>query len=372
MRIVYLSGSDIPSRSANSIQVMRMCEAFAGAGHETTLIGRRLKGGRQDDPYEFYGVRSNFELDLVGCRRIRGQSLFGLPALGARLGRYDPQEVLIYARDIYGLWLAVRMGFRAVYEAHAAPYNVLIRHLETTVLKSPRLLRLVVISEALKRMYIGRYNVAHKTVVCHDAAAVPGPTDAGELPWPPCRRTLQIGYTGHLYPGKGAEIVLACAERLCEYDFHIVGGTEADIAFWKARATSNVLFHGFLAPGRLDRARARFDVLLLPAQRSVIVPYSRSDIAAYMSPLKLFEYMASRRPIIASDLPVLREVLDERTAVLVCPDDPDRWVEAIRRCEAPAYRRALADRAYEVFLERHTWDRRARAVLSDIPWRAAG
>ncbi|MDI9430228.1 MAG: glycosyltransferase [Planctomycetota bacterium] len=366
MKIVYLSGSDIPSRSANSIQVMRMCEAFAGAGHETTLIGRRFKGGRQDDPYEFYGVRRNFELDLVACRRIRGQSLLGLPALGARLRRYDPEQVLIYARDVYGLWLAVRMGFRAVYEAHAAPYNVLIGHLETTVLKSPRLLRLVVISEALKRMYIGRYNVAHKTVVCHDAAAVPGPADAGDLPWPPCRRTLQIGYTGHLYPGKGAEIVLACAERLCEYDFHIVGGTDADIAFWKAKATSNVLFHGFLAPGRLDRARARFDVLLLPAQRSVIVPYSRSDIAAYMSPLKLFEYMASRRPIIASDLPVLREVLNERMAMLVPPDDMDRWVEAIQKCGDRSWGNVLADHAYNTFVEHYTWDTRARKVLEGI------
>jgi len=368
MRIVYLSGSAVPSRDARSIQVMRMCEAFGANGHDVTLVGKQSERNPVEDVYDYYGVRKCFKLSLIPCRTVKGSNILVLPALYARLRRHDPDEVLIYARDIYGASLAIRMGFRVIYEAHSSPYNQLIRHLETSLLGKRRLLRLIVISQALADFYVARFGIADRTVVCHDAAAVPSGSSNADLSWPPCRDTLQIGYTGHLYPGKGAEIIVECARRLPQYDFHIIGGRDADIAHWRRQAPANLRFHGFLQPALLDQARERFDVLLLPAQRSVIVPHSHEDIAGYMSPLKLFEYMASRRAIISSDLPVLREVLDERMAVLVPPEDTDQWVAAIQRCENWSYRSALAEAAYNAFREHYTWEKRAQRVLSGVGW----
>jgi len=366
VRIVYLSASNIPSRRANSIQVMRMCEAFAQIGYKTTLIGKQFGSGARVDPYEYYGVTKNFELELIPCRKIKGANIFLLPSLYARLRRYDPREVLIYARDIYGVSLAARMGFRVVYEAHAAPYNRVIRLLEACLLQSPRLVRLVVISEALKTFYTSRSNISEKVVVCPDAAAVPSMSLNEELSWPPCRDTLQIGYTGHLYPGRGVEIIIECARRLPAYDFHIVGGTEHAIPLWKEQATANVYFHGFLKPSIVHAARARCDVLLMPYQKEIINPHSNLNTVPWMSPMKLFEYMASRRAIIASDLPVLREVLDEQMAVFVEPDNPDQWVEAILCCEDRSFRQSLADSAYRAFLDQYTWKKRAQKVLAGI------
>ncbi len=347
---------------------MRMCEAFGRNGHDVTLVGKQPERRPVEDVYDYYGVRKCFQLSLIPCRAVKGSNILVLPALYARLRRHDRSEVLIYARDIYGASLAIRMGFRVIYEAHSSPYNPLIRHLETSLFRRHRLLRLVVISQALADFYVARFDIADRTVVCHDAAAVPSESSNANLSWPPCRDTLQIGYTGHLYPGKGAEIIVECARRLPQYDFHIVGGRDADIAHWRGQAPANLRFHGFLEPALLDQARERFDVLLMPAQRSVIVPHSHEDIAGYMSPLKLFEYMASRKAIISSDLPVLREVLDERMAVLVPPDDTDQWVSAIKRCESRPYRSALAEAAYQAFREHHTWDKRADCVLSGVPW----
>jgi len=366
VRIIYLSASAIPSRGADSIHVVRMCEAFGKNGHETTLVGKQCGNGPIDDIYGYYGAQRNFELDLIHCRPFKGVGILTLPKLYVRLRRYDPKEVLIYARDIYGISLAVQMGFRVIYESHAAPYNSLVRHLETTLLKNPHLIQLVVISGALKAMYMSRFAIGRKNVVCHDAATVPGPGDPGDLPWPPCRRTLQIGYTGHLYPGRGIEIIVDCAKCLPQYDFHVVGGTEADIAFWKGQAPGNLYFHGFLQPAITHHARARCDVLLMPYQKVLRNGHTAIDTAPWMSPMKMFEYMASRKAIIASDLPVLREVLDERKAVLLPPDDTERWVEAIRRCEDRRFRDSLAQNAYEAFLADYTWEKRAATVLSGV------
>ncbi len=366
MRIVYLSGAVIPSRGANSIQVMRMCEAFAHNGHVTTLIGKQSRVDPLQGVWEYYGVHEDFEVILIPYRWSKGAGVFTLSTLYSRLRGYDPKEVLIYARDIYGVSLALRMGFRVIYEAHAAPYNHLIRYLETTLLKNPRLMRLVVISEALRTLYASRFDIAHKTVVCHDAASLPNGSLHEELSWPLCRDTLQIGYTGHLYPGRGIEIIIECARCLPQHDFHIIGGTEEGIAFWRARATANVRFHGFLKPAVIHAARARCDVLLMPYQKVIVNPHSRLNTVPWMSPMKLFEYMASRKAIIASDLPVLREVLDERTAILVEPDDPEKWVHAIRRCEDRVVRSSLAQNAYQIFSDRFTWRRRAEVVLDGV------
>lgn len=366
MKIVYLSGSAIPSRGANSIQVMRMCEAFAVNGHATTLIAKQYETNQACAVYKYYGVREKFELVLLSCRKIKGLNVLLLPKLYRILKRYDPAEVLIYARDIYGASLAVQMGFRVIYEAHAAPYNRVISHLEASLLKNPRLIRLVVISKALETLYTSKFDIKEKVVVCHDAALVPNLSSSADLAWPVCRGTLQIGYMGHLYPGRGVEIILECAKRLPEYDFHIVGGEESDIVFWKSRSSANVYFHGFLEPAAIHNAHAKCNVLLMPYQREIINPHSHLNTVPWMSPMKLFEYMASHRAIVASDLPAIREVLDEHMAVLVQPDDLEQWINGIRRCEDPPYRQSLADNAYNAFVQHHTWEKRARTVLNGV------
>jgi len=349
---------------------MRMCEAFAENGHETTLIGKQFEDSLSQGIYEYYGVQKNFELLLIPCRKIKGVNVLVLPKLCRILRRYDPEGVLVYARDIYGASLAIRMGFRVIYEAHAAPYNGLIRYLEASLLKNSRLIRCVAISEALKTLYTSQFDIADKVVVCHDAAVVPNVSVSTSLPWPACRDTLQIGYTGHLYPGRGIEIILECAKRLPQCDFHIVGGEEKDITFWKAESPVNACFHGFLEPAVIHEARARCDVLLMPYQREITNPHSHLNTVPWMSPMKLFEYMASRRAIVASDLTALREVLDEQTAVLVEPADPEQWVNAILRCHDQGFRQSLAEHAYGVFLERHTWGKRAQMVLEGITTKA--
>jgi len=366
MRILYLSTSNVPSRQANSIQVMKMCEAFAQNGHAVTLIARQYERSQTDDPFDYYGVEKNFELVLIRRRNVKGLGIRMLPRLYALLRRHDRRETLIYARDIYGASLALRMGFRVVYEAHAVRDSRVLHCLEAMLLKSPRLIRLVVISGALKALYASIFTFDRDLVVCHDAATVANGSTSETLSWPSCRNTLQIGYTGQLYPGKGAEIVIECAKYLAEYDFHIIGGSEDDIALWKVHATPNVYFHGFVQPGIVHEARNKCDILLMPPQKTVLLSDGRTDIANCMSPLKLFEYMASHRPIIASNLPVLREVLDDSMAILVPPDDVNAWITAIKRCEDRAVREALAERAYQAVVERYTWKKRAERALEGI------
>jgi glycosyltransferase involved in cell wall biosynthesis len=105
------------------------------------------------------------------------------------------------------------------------------------------------------------------------------------------------------------------------------------------------------------------DVLLLPNQDKLMV--MGEDIGKFTSPLKLFEYMASGRAIVASDLPVIREVLDENSAYLADSSDEKMWLEAIksiRKDPADAERRALKAKKEA---EKYTWKSRAARMIGN-------
>ena len=147
------------------------------------------------------------------------------------------------------------------------------------------------------------------------------------------------------------------------------GGNAKDVERWKAITgpPANLIFHGHVSPAEADGYRLAMDVLIAPYQQEVHNAGGSQDIARWMSPLKIFEYMAAGKPIIASDLPVLREVLQHnRQALLVPPADVDGWQQAVRRLSDPRLRGQLGEQALRTFQQSHTWKQRANLVLHGL------
>ena len=366
MKIAYLSGYPIPSQRACSVHVMNMCQALSKHGHDVTLFGFFEGGQRHVDPFEYYGVAQTFTLQRCRSRRRRGEVLLAVPWLYRRLRRYDRRNTLVYSRNLYWAVLAAQMRFRVIYESHWVPPTRGFFWLEKRLFAAKSFEKMVVISRALEAAYRSKCTPSPTIDVCHDAAN-PSPVDAIACSaWPTERAVLQVGYTGSLGKGRGIELILACAELLPQCDFHLAGGADQKNQAWKSGDRPNVHFHGFLEPSQVQGFLARCDVLLMPYQGGLVLSRRGVDSTNWMSPMKMFEYMAAKRAIIASDLPVLREVLTERNAILADAHDVDAWVEAIRRCEDPSYRDSLADNAYADLREQYTWDKRAQKALEGV------
>jgi glycosyltransferase involved in cell wall biosynthesis len=142
---------------------------------------------------------------------------------------------------------------------------------------------------------------------------------------------------------------------------------EDRVRFAEAGVRSNLILHGYHPPSQLGEFFERFDVCVAPYQRTVAVS-GGGDTSAYISPLKIFEYMAWAKPILSSDLPVLREVLvDGYNAVLLPPDEVGAWATALRRLMiSPEECRRLGSPARAEFVRRYTWRERARQVLAGV------
>jgi glycosyltransferase involved in cell wall biosynthesis len=372
MQILYLSLSYVPSRRASSIQVMKMCQALAQAGHSVTLVTKqcaeRQEPGVADD-FAFYGVEPLFELVKISRPEKSGGGLRYSWRQWQRLRHGRATYTLVYSRDLWGGWLATRQGYPVLFEAHGLPSGKVGRMLMRQLLAASTLRRLVTISQALADDFerAGLRPIYGDVVVAHDGAE--GTVANGNIGNTKQDGRLQIGYVGHLYPGKGMEIVAPLARQLPDQQFHVIGGTEKDIHAWQQSGLpANLGLHGFVSPPQLADCYQNLDILLLPPQSQVYGATGGQDIGQWMSPMKLFEYMAAGKAIISSDLPVLREVLtDERNALLVPPDEVEAWVTAVNRLiNNPELRQYLGHTARQDFLANYTWDARARKVLDGL------
>jgi glycosyltransferase involved in cell wall biosynthesis len=385
LRILYFADIRFPLERANGIQTMETCHALAERGHTVDLVVRPDTHERARDPFEFYGVPPQPRLHVERARVTGPETARRVSYLAFAAGRATgaTRADIVMTRDLSVASMIVQlpraMRPPVVYESHGyspdvarALPDLVATATEPSTTKLRRLARreetvwrdadgYVTITAGLAAEYQRRFGARKLVAVIADGVRVADepPADADRAR----RATTVVGYAGHLYPWKGVEVFIDALARVPDVQGLVVGGheQEPDLGRLKARASAleidgRVTFTGFVTPPRVRGFLADTDILVLPNPASAISTH-------FTSPLKLFEYMAAGRAIVASDLPSIREVLQhEETALLVAPGDPVSLADAIRRlCADLALRDRLARAASAASLE-YSWGRRAERL----------
>ena len=382
MRLLYLADIRFPLERANGIQSVETCHALAGRGHEVTMVVRPDTQAPPRDPYEFYGLPRIPQLRIEvapitgpATARRAGYLTF---TIGRAAGR--ARQDLIFTRDLglASLLLRLPSALRAplVYEAHTIAADAAAARpqlLTTAEAASPaKLQRLtkrdervwhnadgyVTITAGLKGELVSRFGPRERIAVVPDGVRTASVQTPNPKP-----RAFTIGYAGHLYPWKGVDLIVEAVAALKDTRGLIIGGHEQEPDLARVRAlaeqldcASRITFTGMIPPAAVAARLHEADVLILPNPKSAI----STD---FTSPLKLFEYMAAGRPIVASDLPAFREVLrHEENALLVEAGTPQAIVAGIQRIkDDPALGLRLAARA-AADVRDFTWARRAERL----------
>ncbi len=380
----------IPSERANAVQVLNQCQALIKNGQKVELyVSHRLSQTKEvakmTDLARVFGLTHlprilrlpSLDTTLVADRLPAGLSLAAfyvqhlsfLAAAAAALMVRRPE--VVYTREIILPLLArplVGPRTRLLVELHTFPQTRLGRLILKLGLKKTD--GAVVITHGLARR-LAEAGLRPRLIVLPDGVAerfFERPAGRRELKRRlglPQKRPLVL-YAGGLYwAWKGVDTLLL-AQRFLDSRawLVVVGGSPEEKDYLGLQKRINqlglkrVALTGFVPPVRVPDYLQAADVLVLPNS-------ARSEISRlYTSPMKLFEYLASGRPVVASDLPSLKEVLDHgRNAFLVRPDEPVSLAAGVSLLlDEPGLGQALARGGLET-ARAYTWDQRARKLL---------
>jgi glycosyltransferase involved in cell wall biosynthesis len=372
MNINYVTFSVFPAQSAHSIHIMKICQALADNGHKVTLIAPDRKDASDssvDEIFKFYNIKGDFSFIKLAVPMIKGWKLL-YPFYVSKFVSKNNKGI-VFTRHAEIAAVTTLLKIPTILEFHHTGYtgNAIQKLLYKKLFKSSSLLKIVVISEALKNAFVKKGFNKNNLLVAHDGSDLA--SNKSKIALDKGSYQLEAGYVGQLYEGKGIEIIVDVAAHVPHVRFHIVGGQTDDIAKWKGKADSNnlsnIVFHGFVPQTFISEYINAFDVCLLPNQRKVsFFGNSTVNISDYTSPLKMFDYMAHGKTIIASDLPVLREVLNENNAILCDPEDLDSWANALNKLanDVPL-REKLSENALADFTSKYTWKKRAEYIIDN-------
>jgi glycosyltransferase involved in cell wall biosynthesis len=283
---------------------------------------------------------------------------------------------LMYAWPLQAASLASLINQKTLFEVHDRPRGTLGPVLFRLMLRGRGLERILPISESLEAWLEQHYRFSRfgcESRVIRSGVDLDG---YGDLQEPSEARRqlgyqdiLTVGYTGHLYPGRGVDLLYELAKRNPEVQFLWVGGTEQAIRSWReklnAEDVANILLAGFKTQQELPLYQAASDILVMPYEQTITVS-SGANTEEFASPMKVFEYLAAGRAILSSDLPVLREVLHEGIAFFAPPEDVDAWDHVLGHLIDDQSTRVELATASRSEAQKYSWEARAKRALEGL------
>lgn len=379
-KIIYASDAVLPSLRANAVHIMRMCDAFAENGVDVTLYCN--DGGDVEKMYEVYGVRNHFHIVAPSQKKVTGRIQNYIKWIlcawrNSKSIRKNYKNAFVYGRSLFLIFfLGNKYPFS--YEVHAVPNNRIVAMIERRLLGSKKLVSLVAISNPLKDYYskLMPKELDGKIKVLHDGADI---VDTGTVQKAVIDNSgsrypnVNIGYVGSLYPGKCMEVLLPIAKAMADVKLHIVGGDEEWVKHWQTEADkkgiNNLVFYGKVTPAEVASYYEALDICVMSYSQKVYVGKdTKHEIGQWISPLKLFEAMAHKKAIVVTDLPSIREVInDGEDAILIDASDINGWVMAIKSlAENDEMRCQLGENAQKKLENDFSWVKRTQKIISDF------
>jgi len=374
----YFANIRFPTEKAHGIQIAKMCEALAPRCSTLRLIVPERKNPKiTESAFSYYKLRKNFTVIKVpifdptflfsfsGGLYIKAETIIFIFAL-KKFFRMDANKgTHAFCRDETLLPALLKEYSHVVWEAHNIP-----RRKKWYVPFWKRCKKIIAISAGIKNE-LARVGVdPEKIIIARDAVDLGlfspsvSKKEARKQLGVPLEKKIVL-YAGHLYPWKGSGTLVRAANEFSKTDnalFYLVGG---DVEELKDPEISRLCLENENIRIIPSRPHTEIPVWLATADILVLPNTASSKISKeFTSPLKLFEYMASRRPILASDIPSIREVLNESNAFLVEPDNFVSLANAIRQIlKEGDNTNMLTEQAFSD-VRTHTWENRAEKILA--------
>ncbi|KKS56665.1 MAG: Glycosyl transferase group 1 [Candidatus Magasanikbacteria bacterium GW2011_GWA2_42_32] len=374
IKIFYAINARIPTEKAHGIQTMKTCEALSEFGADVTLIIPRRFNEIKESPYEYYGVKNNFKIKKLPVLDLffwDSSFSFLIKTFSFAVACFFyflfKRNYVLYARGEIILPLAKLPTGNIFWEAHIKTENFSIYKRVIKKVKG-----LIVVNKHFKNELIRDYDLMEEKVlwapdgVDLDKFNIKTSKEEARkhLDLPNAKKIILSSTSFLLW--KGADIFLKSAHLLPEGCFILLfkSGEKKHVEEFIAEKEKNGIKNILILE---KQPYEKIPLFLKSADILVLNGTNKSDISKYYtSPLKMFEYMASQRPILSADVISFREILNDGSAVFYESDNAADFAAKIHfifnnypTCEKKAIM------AFNNSLE-FTWKKRAEAIIKFI------
>jgi glycosyltransferase involved in cell wall biosynthesis len=380
-KLLYIHIASVQSpksggQNTTLLQVFSMCNAFVGSGYKVTLAMQENEGFEKNlEVFINNTFKSGIKFEIVTWKQ-KSKNLF----INRFLVRNSIVQIatqnnpdIIFSRDSFMLNSLTKFNIPLIFESHNSKlhtrHTILHKYLEKRLLRvtrSPNFKCLFSISEALSKYWEQKGVPQSKLFAWHDgfdASLFEKHIDKNNARSGldiPIDKTI-VTYTGGLYPDRDIENIVYLGREFSDVMFLVIGGPEKHRQNFEKMSqeedVKNINFMGFVEHNMIPYYLYASDILL--ALWSSKVPTIN-----YCSPLKIFEYMAAGRTIVAHGFPTIREVLENQKDSILC--EPDNFDSlklslsiAIKDKNNSNYGEIARDKAFKLY----SWDNRVKELL---------
>ncbi len=358
-KIIYIAEFSLPNMSAYAVHVLKMCDNFCKHGDVELIIPHKKGSYIFKKIKKEYLLKENFKITSLFSSKKR-PSLFSRIYFSLKINNYlnlNNYNMIISRSIISSLMLAF-LGKKNILEIHSEMTGSTKYLFKISKLYFVRknLKFILLHSKLLKILKIKSKNFCF----LEDAVQKEDFSNNQQK-----MKKFTCAYSGSFAKGKGLETIYAIANKAPHIKFDLFGNRKTmDYNLSLKKIPKNIKFKGFLTYNKISNILPKYKILLMPYQKQVGVLIKKIDVSSYFSPLKLFEYMATGRIIIASDLKVYKKILrNYHNSIVLNPNHTNKWVKKINQIFKTKKYDYLGNNAKKD-LKKYTWESRVNKVIT--------
>ena len=368
MRICYLTSSEIPSTSANSIATVKICEAFTELKNEVILITRNVKNNNKDI-FKFYDVKFKFKI-----KKIKNFNKFPLGikyylfSLISIISSLNFKPDFYITRNFFTCFLLVLLRKKVIIEIHHDLNNesrivkILIRF--TKFLNSKYVIRIITITNGIKNEYVNsKYIDESKTLLLPSGSSI-----KNKFRFNLKKKEFKIGYFGSLYKSRGIDLILKLSKIDKKNKYFLYGDLKNLSKSNLKNVSKNLKLRNHIPYREVAAVLDKMDILLMPYISSITVHGNVGDITKYTSPLKLFDYLCAGKIIICSDYDVLKEIIQNKKNAIFIKNykNPYSWKNEITKLKNQSSKQFIMSRNNYLLSKKFSLKQRAKLILNSV------
>jgi len=354
----YVAEINLPSKSAYPLHVLKMCDAFASLNYKVNLIifykKKKLSFNSIKKKYNlknFFIINSLFNIK-------KNYNFFDRYKLALFSEKIIGRNSLIISRSIItSLYLAFKRK-KNILELHHELQNLtkFFFNFRNFFIKEKDLKFILIHKNLLKKLSLKKKD----SIILDDA------TDISDFKISKDKILNQCVYTGSLLKGKGMEIIVKLAFLNPKIVFNIYGDKK-DIQKNESKILKrkNIIFNNHVDYYKIPKILKNYKVLLMPYQNKVYGLAKNLELSEFMSPMKMFDYLASGRIILASKLNVYSHILKNNyNSILVSPNNIISWNNNLKKILNPKKKYEYIKKNALITASKYTWLKRAKKIIN--------